>query len=73
MFNNLRLAQGTNLKFYTSLLKGLQLKVRKFLRLVPTFIEVTGEKLVGGASPPPPPPHYPPILNRVKIEVCLIK
>ena len=55
MFNNLRLAQGTNLRFYTSLLKGLQLKVRKFLRLVPTFIEVTGEKLVGGASPPPLP------------------
>ena len=54
MFNNLRLAQGTNLKFYTSLLKGLQLKVRKFLRLVPTFIEVTGEKLVGGASIPLP-------------------
>ena len=32
-FNNLGLAQSTNLKFYISL---------------PTFVEVTGEKLVGG-------------------------
>ena len=30
-FNNSRLALGTNLKFYTSLSKGLKLKVRKFL------------------------------------------
>ena len=27
--------------------KGLKLKVRKFLGLVTTFVEVTGEKLVG--------------------------
>ena len=27
--------------------KGLKLKVRKFYRLVPTFVEGTGEKLVG--------------------------
>ena len=45
-FNNLGLALGTNLKFYTSVAKGLKLKVRKFWRLVPTFVEVTGEKLV---------------------------
>ena len=55
-FNNLALALGTNLKFYTSLLKRLKLKVRKFGGLTPTFIEVTGEKLVGGGeaflSPP---------------------
>ena len=40
------------LKFYTSVAKGLKLEVRK-LRLVPAFIEVTGEKLVvmGGALP----------------------
>ena len=27
--------------------KGLNIKVRKFRGLVPTFLEVTGEKLVG--------------------------
>ena len=58
-FNNLGLALGTNLKFYTSLAKWLKLKVIKFRGLIPTFVEVTGEKLVG--RPPPPP-----ILNRVK-------
>ena len=46
--NHLGLALGTNLKFYTSLSKGLKLKVRKFWGLIPTFVEVTGEKLVGG-------------------------
>ena len=54
-FNNLGLARGTNLKFYTSLSKGLKLKVREFLGPILTFAEVTGEKLVGGlfASPYP--------------------
>ena len=28
--------------------KGLTLKVKKFWGLIPTFVEVTGEKLVGG-------------------------
>ena len=46
-FNNLGLAQGTKLKFYTSLSKGLKLKVRKFLGLILTFVEVIGKKLVG--------------------------
>ena len=36
------------LKFYTNVAKGLKLKVRKFLGLIPKFVEVTGEKLVGG-------------------------
>ena len=45
-FINLRLALGTNLKFYTSLSKELKLKVRKFWGLIPTFVEVTGKKLV---------------------------
>ena len=49
-FNNLGLALGTNLTFYTSLAKGLKLKVKKFLGLIPTFAEVTGEKLVGGGG-----------------------
>ena len=47
-FNNLGLALGMALKFYTSVTKGLKLKVRKFWGLVPKFVEVTGEKLVGG-------------------------
>ena len=59
-FNNLRLTLSMNLKFYTSVAKGLKLKVRKFWGLIPTFIEVTGEKLVGG-------PFCPPILNKDKI------
>ena len=60
-FNNLGLALGTNLKFYTSVTKGLKLKVRKFLELIPTFIEVTGEKLLGGGGF-----LAAPMLNRVK-------
>ena len=54
-FNNLGLALGTNLKFYTSLSKRLKLKVRKFLGLIRTFVEVTGGKLVGVPFYPPPP------------------
>ena len=38
-----------NLKFYTSVAKGLKLKARKFWDLIPTFAEVTGEKV----APPP--------------------
>ena len=58
-FNNLGLTLGTNLKFYTSVAKGLKLKVRKFLGLIPTFVEVTGEKLVGGGGAFLPPPLHP--------------
>ena len=47
-FNNLGLALGMALKFYTSVTKSLKLKVRKFQGPVLTFVEVTGEKLVGG-------------------------
>ena len=42
------LALGINLKFYISLSKGLKLKVRKFLGLILTLVEVTVEKLVRG-------------------------
>ena len=35
------------LKFYNSVVKGLKVKVRQFWGLVLTFVEVTGEKLVG--------------------------
>ena len=49
-FNNMGLLLGTNLEFYIILSKGIRLKVRKFWRLIPTFLEVTGEKLVGGGG-----------------------
>ena len=51
------------LKFYTSVAKELKLKVRKFWGLIPTFGEVTGEKLVEGLFAPP---RSFLILNRVK-------
>ena len=34
------------MNFYTRVGKGLKLKVRKFKGLIPTFVKVTGEKLV---------------------------
>ena len=39
-----------DLKFYISVAKGLELKVRKFSGLIRAFVEVTGEKLVGGGG-----------------------
>ena len=48
-FNNLGLALGLTLKLYTSVEKGFKLKVKKFWRINSTFVEVTGEKLVGEA------------------------
>ena len=55
-FYNSGLALGTNLKFYTSVAKGLKLKVKRFWGLILTFAEVTGKNLVGeGAFCPPPP------------------
>ena len=57
-FNNPGLALGTNLKLYTSMAKGLKVKVRKFWGLIPTFVEVTGKKPVGrGAFCPHPHPE----------------
>ena len=46
-FNNLGLALVIAVRLYTSVAKMLKLKVRKFSELIPTFVEVTGEKLVG--------------------------
>ena len=57
MFNNLRLALGMILKFYTSLSKGLILTVRKFCGLIPTFA----------------PHPSPPILNRFNITALVIQ
>ena len=53
-FNNLGLVLGTNLKFYTSVSKGLKLKVRKFWGLIPPYVEGTGENLVGRSFCSPP-------------------
>ena len=50
------------LKFHTNMTKGSKLKARRFLGLVLTFVEVTGEKLVGRELLAPHP-----ILNRVKV------
>ena len=36
-----------DLKFYTSVEKGLKVKVKKFRGLTLTFVEVAGGKLVG--------------------------
>ena len=36
------------LKFYTNVSKGLKLNIAKLWGLIPTSVEVTGEKLVGG-------------------------
>ena len=54
------LALGMALKFYNSVAKGLKLKVRKFLWQKATFVEIIGEKLVGGSF------GRNPILNKVK-------
>ena len=59
------------LKFYTSVQKGLQLRVRKICGLISTFVEVIGEKLLGVPFCPLPPT---PILNKVKgnVDILLI-
>ena len=46
MFNNLRLAQGTNLKFDICVAKSSKLNVTMFWGLNTTFVEVTWEKLL---------------------------
>ena len=56
-FSNLGLALGKNLKFYSSVAKGLKLKIGKFCGLYPTFVEVTEEKLVGWRGFLRPSPH----------------
>ena len=66
-FSNLGLALGTNLKFYTSVPKVLKVKVRKIWELIPTFVEATGEKLVGGRGIF----CLSTILNRVKVARTL--
>ena len=47
-FNNLGLALGMALKFNTNVAERLKLKVRKFWEVIPIFVEVIREKLIGG-------------------------
>ena len=51
MFSNL----GSTFTFYTSVTVGLKLKVREFLGLRSTFVEVTGKTGRGGPFCHPPP------------------
>ena len=62
-FTNLGLALGLSLKFYSSVAKGLKLKVKQFCGLSPTFAEVTGGKMVVGGG------LFAKILNLVRIYV----
>ena len=61
-FNYLGLALGMAFKFYTAVTK--ELRVRKFRGLIPTFGQVTWEKLVGVFLAPSPPL----ILKRVQVK-----
>ena len=61
----MELATGLTLQSYGSVAKGLKLKVRKCWRLIPTFEEVTGEKMLGGFFFAPSPP----IQNRVYLKL----
>ena len=54
------------IRFYTSVVKGLKLKVRKVSGLSPTFVEITGEKLLEGTLLPPTP--LPPSQSRIKLK-----
>ena len=54
--NNFGLIISMALKFYNSgIAKRSKLKGRKTLRLIPTFVELTVEKLVGESFNPPHP------------------
>ena len=55
-YNNLGLALGMALKIYTSVAKGLKLKVRKSLGPISMFVEVTEENLINGVFLLPPSP-----------------
>ena len=59
-FIHLGLALGMSLKFYTSVVKELKSKVRKFYGRNHTLVKVTRKKLVRGFF------CSPPILNRIR-------
>ena len=52
--NNLGQALGMALRFYTSVAKGLKIKVIKLWELIHAFVKVTVEKLVGRSICPTP-------------------
>ena len=65
------MALGIAFKFYTSVVKGLALKVKKFWLLIPAFLEVTREILVEGAADLfISPPITTIILNKVNSTCC---
>ena len=61
-FNNLGLGLNTNLKFYTSVEKGLKLKVRMFWRLFLRLQKLQRKNWYGVGEPPPIP-------NMVKLVI----
>ena len=63
------LALGVTLKFYSSVAKWSKLKVRNFWGLSPTFVKVTGEKLVVGDFLPPHAPTPPRFFLRVAVTI----
>ena len=67
------LALGMSLKIYSSVAKALKIKVTESCGLIPTFLEVTRKKLVGGSFGPPPislPPPPPPLpLSWVELKL----
>ena len=68
------LTLGINLKIYNKKEKRLKLKFREFWGLIPRFVEVTGEKLVGegGGAFCPPPPLFLNRVNIVKVKIISI-
>ena len=46
MFNNLGVALGNCLEILNQCGKRLKLEVRKFRSIIPTFVEINGEKLL---------------------------
>ena len=58
-FNDLGPAVGMALRFYSSMVKGLKLEVRKFWRLNLAFVGVSVEKLVEYFASLPPPASHP--------------
>ena len=68
-FNNLGLALVTNLKFYTSLAKGLKQSQKVFWANSYVCRSYSGKTGRGAFLPPFPPPPTPLILNRDEITV----